>query len=55
MSSTLPVPTATTSPLIGFSVAESGITIPPAVQLLFFHALDDHAVVQRLDIGHEPR
>ena len=26
----LPLPTAMTLPLIGFSVAESGITIPPA-------------------------
>ncbi len=25
---------------------------PAGGQLLFFHALDDHAVVQRLDIGH---
>src|SRR5690606_10047448 len=30
LSSTLPSPTATTWPLIGFSVAESGITMPPA-------------------------
>jgi hypothetical protein len=30
LSRTLPSPTATTSPLIGFSVAESGMTIPPA-------------------------
>src|SRR5690606_33495950 len=30
LSSALPSPTATTSPLIGFSVAESGITMPPA-------------------------
>src|SRR5690606_32332107 len=30
LSSTLPSPTAITGPLIGFSVAESGITMPPA-------------------------
>ena len=30
LSNTLPVPTATTSPLVGFSLALSGMTMPPA-------------------------
>ena len=30
LSSALPEPTAMTSPLMGFSVAESGMTMPPA-------------------------
>ncbi|MFO8084628.1 MAG: hypothetical protein R6U27_09960 [Desulfobacterales bacterium] len=55
----LPLPTATTSPRIGFSAAESGIVIPDSAAenpirdhdpagggAFFFHTLHDHAIVQ---------
>src|SRR5580698_1248875 len=46
---TLPLPTARTSPSMGFSLAESGMMMP---LLLFFDTLDDDAVLKRTDVAH---
>ena len=41
-----PEPTATTSPSCGFSLAVSGMMMPPAVFSCGFDAADEHAIVQ---------
>ena len=46
-SRTLPLPTAMTSPSIGFSLAVSGMMMPALGLLFFLDALDDDAVLQR--------
>ena len=46
---TLPLPTAITSPSIGFSLAVSGMMMPPLVFSSFVDALDDDAVGERTD------
>ena len=42
---TLPLPTATTLPCCGFSLAESGMMIPPIFLFPFLDALNEDAVV----------
>ena len=49
-SSRLPLPTATTSPSCGFSLAESGMNSPPILFSLVFDPFDHDAVVERSNV-----
>ena len=49
VSSRAPGPTAMTSPRSGFSLAVSGMMIPPACLGFFLEAIYDDAVVQRAE------
>ena len=50
-SSRVPAPTETTSPSCGFSLAVSGMMIPPAVFSFSLDAADQHAVVQGTEVS----
>jgi hypothetical protein len=54
LSSRPPGPTAITSPSWGFSLAVSGMMMPPVVFLFSFDPLDDDAIVKWTEFHHLP-